>query len=130
MPGTTNSDMLAAHEDRILRLESNLGNIGTDVTQATTKLDYISQQMSDSTKFVAEKFESIMNPLANDVKEISSKLDDHHDRLTKLEGHEAKRSARVDAVRKTLWALGLAVVGAGGKMLFDVLFKAAGVGGP
>lgn len=125
MPATNGvaEQILEAHEARIQRVETGLSEIGAQVAEHGTKLDYLSQQVQESTKVLSDKMEECTSPLTIEVKEIGAKLSDHHERIQKLEGTEAKRSERSQAIRRVVWAVSIALVGAGGKTLFDLLIR-------
>lgn len=96
------------HEERIQRLEATASSTAVDVAEVATKLEYVSQQVSESHDDLSAKIDNGIGRLEKAV----SALVPLSARLEKLEAREAKRVERFSLVKKVFLFGALPVTGA------------------
>lgn len=131
MPPTLkqSSDLIVElHEDRIQRLE--------DVSSETAaKVAAMEEKIESGFKYLGEKIETCIAPVTSNlarhiqddqeteakVAATASMAGNSQQRLDKLEDKAQKRIDRISTMKKGLWAVGLALIGAGFKACFDLM---------
>lgn len=112
------------HEERILRLEGNVQDASTKTAQLEVKVDHIVKQaegLSDKMDDMATKLDQRIAHIDQSIEKVVNKMVPVSARLERLEGAEARRTARSDNTKKIFLSLLIAGGGAAATKLAGYL---------
>ena len=117
------------HEERIQKLEANLGELSMQIATTSTDIKYISQKIEDSASQISNKIETVMSVfseklsdhisddkvLANEIKDLKDNLDKTTDKVKEVESRHLSSEIRIRSFKK----FGLALLLAGGTVFVE-----------
>lgn len=113
-----NNLVLESHEDRLQRLETGINDVSTQLVEQKTKLEGLSQQVSDGEVRISEKLDSTAKHITDKLDNVTISMNestkiqnDHTRKLEVLESKEDHRSKTKATYRKI--AIGLLVMSSG-----------------
>lgn len=137
VPISSSDPILESHENRIIRLESDIQDLAATSAASAQKLESLSTLVSTGIANISEKIDNCVAPLSERLKEhiaedlkVVSKIDNlaesvsgQGDKIVALESIQEKKVQRLATIKKVLGALTLAAAGAIVKEIIMLFFK-------
>ena len=119
--------LLDSHEERIGKLESNFAEVNASLAETKLSLEFLGEKIDQATQQISLKIDSGLNPIAaklldhiEEDKTVNSQVESLTRWVDKAKSKDIVSTKRWETLRKGVWGVALAAIGAIIKILIDL----------